>query len=147
MGNIFPQGLTPYSSAVGSFISINQLAVCHDDCSPGEQERLCRKTDRNGTETTYAYNIYENLTERRAVKTDGTGLTDRYEYTPEGLLKSAISQGMRYNYAYDALGRPTEKRASGRILLSFQYDLNGNLTRQTDVTGKATEYRYDLGTE
>ncbi|MDE7200356.1 MAG: RHS repeat protein, partial [Lachnospiraceae bacterium] len=34
------------------------------------QDRLCRKTDRNGTETTYAYNIYGNLTERRAVKTD-----------------------------------------------------------------------------
>ncbi|MDE7275034.1 MAG: RHS repeat protein [Lachnospiraceae bacterium] len=32
-------------------------------------------------------------------------------------------------------------------MLSFQYDLNGNLTRQTDVTGKVTKYRYDLGTE
>ena len=129
---------------------INQLSVMTDPTGEQEiyhydaQERLCRKTDRNGTETTYAYNIYDNLTERRAVKTDGTGLTDRYEYTPEGLLQSAISQGMRYNYAYDALGRLTEKRASGRTLLSFQYDLNGNLTHQTDVTGKVTEYRYDL---
>lgn len=132
---------------------INQLSVMTDPTGEQEiyhydaQERLCRKTDRNGTETTYSYNIYDNLTERRAVKTDGTGLTDRYEYTPEGLLKSAISQGMHYGYAYDALGRLAEKRASGRTLLSFQYDLNGNLTCQTDVAGKVTEYRYDLGTE
>ena len=42
------------------------------------------------------------------------------------------------------LGRLTEKKASGRTLLSFQYDLNGNLTHQMDVTGKVTEYRYDL---
>jgi len=32
----------------------------------------------------------------------------------------------------------------GRTLLSFQYDLNGNLIHQTDVTGKMTEYHYDL---
>lgn len=138
------------STTTYEYSGINQLSVMTDPTGEQEvyhydaQERLCRKRDRNGTETTYAYNIYDNLTERRAVKTDRTGLTDRYEYTPEGLLQSAISQGMRYSYAYDALGRLTEKRASGRTLLSFQYDLNGNLTRQTDVTGKVTEYRYDL---
>ena len=51
---------------------------------------------------------------------------------------------MRYSYAYDSMGRLAEKSASGRTLLSLAYDLNGNLTRQTDVTGKVTEYRYDL---
>ena len=108
------------------------------------QDRLCRKIDRNGTKTTYVYNIYGNLTERKARKTDGTELSECYEYTPEGLLKSAISQGMRYSYSYDERDRLIEKKASGRRLLSFQYDLNGNLTHQTDVTGKMTEYHYDL---
>ena len=51
---------------------------------------------------------------------------------------------MRYGYAYDAMGRLTEKKASGRTLLAFEYDLNGNLTKQTDVTGKITEYDYDI---
>ncbi len=132
------------------YSGIDQLSVMTDPTGAQEvyhydaQGRLCRKTDRNGTETTYAYNIYDNLTERRAVKTDGAELAEHYEYTPEGLLKSAISQGMCYSYAYDALGRLTEKKSSGRTLLSFRYDLNGNLTHQTEVTGKTTEYRYDL---
>ena len=51
---------------------------------------------------------------------------------------------MRYSYAYDEMGRFKEKCASGRRLLSLSYDLNGNLTKQEDVTGKVTEYRYDL---
>ena len=132
------------------YSNINQLTVLTDPTGEQEiyhydaQERLCKVTDRNGTQTRYAYNIYDNLTERTAKKTDGTELSDRYEYTAEGLLKSAIAQGMRYHYVYDTLGRLTEKKASGRTLLSFQYDLNGNLTHQMDVTGKVTEYRYDL---
>ena len=73
---------------------------------------------------------------------------DFYEYTPEGLLRSAISQsetggGMRYSYAYDAMNRLIRKAASGRTLLTFAYDGNGNCIRQSDVTGKVTEYRFD----
>ena len=51
--------------------------------------------------------------------------------------------GMRYSYEYDTMGRLTKKSASGRTLLSFAYDLNGNLIRQEDVTGKVTEYSYN----
>ena len=110
-----------------------------------EEGRLCKKTDRNGTVTTYAYNLYGNLLERRA-KQEGeeAWLSERYEYTPEGLLSAAISGGMRYRYQYDAMGRLSQKSASGRRLVSLSYDLNGNLTEQTDVTGKTTEYRYDV---
>lgn len=100
--------------------------------------RLCRMRDRNGTEVSYTYNLYGNLLSRKAEE-----LSESYEYTAEGLLKSAISQGMRYSYEYDAMGRPARKSASGRTLLSYTYDLNGNLTRQEDVTGKATEYCYN----
>lgn len=104
-----------------------------------EEGRLCRKTGRNGAETFYTYNIYGNPLFKKA-----GNLSERYEYTPEGLLKSAISQGMRYGYVYDVMGRLTDKTASGRTLLSLSYDRNGNLSRQSDVTGKVTEYRYDL---
>lgn len=66
-----------------------------------------------------------------------------YEYCPDGKLKAAIAQGMRYGYRYYADGRLQEKAASGRRLLSYEYDLNGNKVRQTDVTGKTTEYTYN----
>ena len=50
---------------------------------------------------------------------------------------------MRYSYAYDAMNRLIRKAASGRTLLTFAYDGNGNCIRQSDVTGKVTEYRFD----
>mgnify|MGYP000622723805 CR=1 FL=1 len=75
--------------------------------------------------------------------TDPAGKQETYQYTPEGLLAAAIG-GMHYRYTYDAMGRLTGKQASGRTLLALAYDLNGNLTRQEDLTGKVTEYRYNL---
>lgn len=154
------------NTTVYEYNGINQMAVRTDPL--GNQEffaydadgRLCRKTDRNGVETRYAYNLYGSLLERRAGIPVSSGAQDAtlsdaaewYEYTPEGLLKSAVSEshsggrsmGMRYSYTYDEMGRPRQKLASGRILLEYAYDLNGNFVRQTDVSGKVTEYRYNL---
>lgn len=107
-----------------------------------EDGLLSRKIDRNGIETTYTYNLYGNLTSRRAKE-----LSEMYEYTEEGLLKAAIFQGMRYNYVYDVMDRLIEKRASGRTLLSYVYDRNGNLWKQKDITGKETEYVYTVAGE
>ena len=50
---------------------------------------------------------------------------DFYEYIPEGLFKYAFSQGMRYAYEYDEMGRMTRKNASGHTLLTMEYDKNG----------------------
>ena len=110
-----------------------------------KEGRLSEKTDRNGITTSYGFNIYGAPLYRR-VKNGTAG--DFYEYTPEGLLRSAISQsetggGMRYSYAYDVMNRLIRKAASGRTLLTFAYDGNGNCIRQSDVTGKVTEYRFD----
>ena len=86
-----------------------------------KEGRLSEKTDRNGITTSYGFNIYGAPLYRR-VKNGTAG--DFYEYTPEGLLRSAISQsetggGMRYSYAYDAMNRVIRKAASGRTLLTF----------------------------
>ena len=141
--------------------------------------RLCRMTDRNGVETTYTYNLYGSPTGRRARALVESGtlpetglevppgaalrspgqpckiLSETYEYTPEGLLKSAISHGsvpgapnvctlgMRYSYEYDAMGRLTRKSASGRTLLAMSYDLNGNLVSQEDISGKVLQHHYN----
>ena len=144
-GNIVQSTDGEGNATVYEYNGINQLASVTDPMGGQEtyaydaEERLCKKTDRNGTEIRYTYNIYGNLLTRTAGE-----LSECYEYTPEGLLKSAISGGMRYSYTYDTMGRLREKHASGRKLLAFVYDKNGNLTAQEDVTGKVTEYRYNL---
>ena len=88
----------------------------------------------------YSYNLYDSLTEKLERK---SGLRESYEYYPDGSIKSAIAEGMRYSYSYYANGSLKEKSASGKRLLSYEYDLNGNKIKQTDVTGKTTEYIYD----
>ena len=106
-----------------------------------KEGRLAEKTDKNGVTTAYAFNFYGAPLYWRE---KGSLQGDFYEYTPEGLLKSAISERMAYSYTYDAMGRLSKKSASGRMLLSLDYDGNGNRIRQTDVTGKVTEYCFDL---
>ena len=104
------------------------------------QGRLIRKTDRNGVTVELGYNLYGAPLFKK--EKDGAQ-GDFYEYTPEGLLKCAISAGMRYAYEYDEMGRMTRKSASGRTLLALEYDRNGNKVRQVDVTGKLTGFDYD----
>ena len=104
------------------------------------QGRLIRKTDRNGVTVELGYNLYGTPLFKK--EKDGAQ-GDFYEYTPEGLLKCAISAGMRYAYEYDEMGRMTRKSASGRTLLALEYDKNGNKVRQIDVTGKLTGFDYD----
>ena len=83
---------------------------------------MCEHTDRDGRRELYRYNMYGAPTchENREA-----GLTESWEYSPQGLLASAIGGGMRYEYAYYANGSLKEKRASGRILLSYTYDADG----------------------
>ena len=101
--------------------------------------RLIRRTDRNGTVVEMGYNLYGAPLFR---KEKDSALGDFYEYTPEGLLKCAISAGMRYSYTYDVMDRLTRRSASGRTLLAMAYDKNGNKISQTDVTGKTTQFSY-----
>ena len=103
------------------------------------EDRLIARTDRSGVTVELGYNLYgAPLFKKEKDSAQG----DFYEYTPEGLLKCAISKGMRYAYEYDAMDRMTRKSASGRTLLALTYDKNGNKISQADVTGKVTEYAY-----
>ena len=107
-----------------------------------KEGRMCEHTDRDGRRELYRYNMYGAPTchENREA-----GLTESWEYSPQGLLTSAIGGGMRYEYAYYANGSLKEKRASGRTLLSYTYDADGRRTSQCDLTGKITQYQYTPG--
>ena len=105
-----------------------------------KEGHVIEKTDRNDITTQFAFNMYGAPLYRR-VK-NGI-LEESYQYTPEGLMKAAISSGMHYSYEYNKMGRIARKSASGRTLLTYNYDLNGNLIHQKDVTGKVTEYTYN----
>ncbi|WP_370762745.1 RHS repeat-associated core domain-containing protein [Megamonas funiformis] len=102
--------------------------------------RVRQHTDRRGNEVQYSYNFYDSLTEKLERK---SGLRESYKYYPDGSIKSAIAKGMHYSYSYYNSGKLKEKSASGKRLLSYEYDLNGNKIKQTDVTGKTTEYIYN----
>ncbi|WP_250277174.1 RHS repeat domain-containing protein [[Clostridium] colinum] len=104
------------------------------------ENRLKEKVDRNGSITQYNYNMYANLLYR---KTKDNSLQEIYTYSKDGYLESAISNGMRYNYTYDIMGRIASKSASGRTLISYEYDKNGNKIKEIDVTGKTTQFEYD----
>jgi len=49
---------------------------------------------------------------------------------------------MRYDYTYYPDGSLKEKRASGKTLVSYAYDLNGNKIEQTDISGKKTSLSF-----
>ena len=84
--------------------------------------------------------MYQNLLYR---KTKDNSLQEIYTYSKDGYLQSAISNGMQYNYTYDIMGRIASKTASGRNLISYEYDKNGNKIKEIDVTGKITQFEYN----
>lgn len=101
--------------------------------------RIKRYQDRNGNEILFDYNMYGELTRRSA----SDGMEEVFGYTKDGLLDYCIGGGMRYDYCYDDFGRLTEKKASGRTLISYEYDDYSQMVARTDLTGKRTEYQYD----
>lgn len=109
-----------------------------------KEGRIILATDRNGNRTHMTYNMYGSLMGRTTVSSDkNQRITESFCYYPDGKLKSLIGGGMRYEYEYDAAGKLKSKSASGKKLIQYEYDLNGNRTSVRDVTGKKTEYRYN----
>ncbi len=104
------------------------------------ENRLKEKVDRNGIITQYSYNMYQNILYR---KTKDNSLQEVYKYSKDGYLESAIANGMQYNYTYDIMCRIASKSASGRKLISYEYDKNGNKIKEIDVTGKITQFEYN----
>ena len=125
---------------------INRLAARRDAAGAEEtflydrEGRLYEHTDRDGRVERYRYNMYGEPTEHTAPQ---SGLMESWQYDHMGQLSSAISAGMKYEYSYYPGGLLREKRASGRTLMSYTYDLDGRKISQRDLTGKSTGYAYN----
>lgn len=122
--------------------------------------KLCELTYADGIKETFSYDMEGNVkthTKRSgnviSYNYDSLGNLEKYgtdneyyqyEYDSAGRIKIAKSSGITYNYIYDICGRLQEKKACGRSLISYTYDLNGNISTVKDVTGKETKYIYDF---
>nr|WP_297417324.1 hypothetical protein [Clostridium sp.] len=70
-------------------------------------------------------------------------ISQRFNYNPDGTLKSAYTGNMQYEYSYNIEGMLEAKRASGKTLLQYTYDKNNNIKTIKDITGKSSIYSYD----
>ncbi|OOM11653.1 RHS repeat-associated core domain-containing protein [Clostridium saccharobutylicum] len=70
-------------------------------------------------------------------------IDQRFNYNPDGTLKSAYTGNMQYEYDYNIEGMLETKSASGRTLLRYTYDKNNNIKTIKDITGKTSIYSYD----
>ncbi|MBR4083875.1 MAG: hypothetical protein IKK33_06280, partial [Lachnospiraceae bacterium] len=129
-----------------SFNEINKLSQITWQDETTEQfgydisGNLSKQILRDGRSIHYTYNMYQNLTSRR---NGGGTVEESYVYDEDGRLRSAIAGGMRYEYVYNPDGSLREKCASGKTLIAYEYDLNGNIIKQKDISGKTVNYTYD----
>ncbi|EKQ50971.1 RHS repeat-associated core domain-containing protein [Clostridium sp. Maddingley MBC34-26] len=70
-------------------------------------------------------------------------ISQRFNYNPDGTLRSAYTWNMQYEYSYNIEGLLESKSASGRTLLRYTYDKNNNIKTIKDITGKSSIYNYD----
>ena len=145
-GNIVTTTDAKEQTITYNFNNINKLSEMIDQ--EGNKENftydaegyLKEHLNRNGIKVRYEFNMYGSLLRKRQDESD---LSESYIYYPDGRLQSALAGGMRYQYTYYPDGKLKEKSASGRTLLAYSYDLNGNKISQKDVTGKTTQYCYN----
>lgn len=90
------------------------------------------------------YNMDGNLFYQRFEDKNGKNpVVNQYLYDPNGRLKEANGGGITYRYAYTENGLLKSKSLSGHFLLEYAYDRNRNLARLTDRAGRIVHYTYD----
>ncbi|UDQ98816.1 polymorphic toxin-type HINT domain-containing protein [Lentisphaerota bacterium WC36G] len=96
--------------------------------------------------TTYSYNkLNQRLTETLNPNEEDLERTYSYEYDASGNQTANIKpDGTRVELSYDALNRVSQKHYPSESLndISFEYNLNGNVTKAVDSTG-TTSYTYN----
>ena len=81
------------------------------------------------------FNLDQGFTIDSVVEPDGNEL----DFTPDGI---AHSNGFALEFVRDPDGRIAEIRGPENTLLTYTYDLDGNLSSFTDQVGHTTQYTY-----
>ncbi|GAB4190199.1 MAG: hypothetical protein Tsb002_17950 [Wenzhouxiangellaceae bacterium] len=104
-----------------------------DPGAPGDpiNPNLYRLTTAEG----FVFELNQGFTINRVIEPNGNSLT----YTQNGIEHS---QGFSLQFVRDADGRITEIIAPDGSLLSYGYDVDGNLISSADPTNHTTQYTY-----
>lgn len=86
------------------------------------------------------YNIDNNLISK---KTSTGSLEELYLYNKDGSLLAAINSETVDTFEYTPNSYLKTKARNGKMLLDYQYNKNGNVSKVTDSLGNITEYTYD----
>lgn len=105
---------------------------------------LLQRVDRIGRRIDFVYDSAHRLT----TETWGNGRVTSFVYDTAGQLTNANDPDSRLTMAYDGQGRLQSVDNAGtpgapRVLMSYGYDANGNVTRVQDSLGGSTDYSYD----
>lgn len=110
-----------------------------------EEGRRETHIDRNGNVERTLYNMDGNLSYQRFEDRKGRNpVVNQYTYYPNGKLKEAAGGGITYRYAYTENGLLKSKSASDKVLLEYAYDGNRNLTSLANGTENIVYYSYDV---
>lgn len=101
--------------------------------------------DENGSRTQMRYNSRNDL--ESIQYPDGKSV--EYTYDDRGNIASmkAVNGGSfaKYSYVYDTLGRLTQVNIGNLNIVSYAYNKDGTLKRQTNYNGTYTDYGYTSG--
>ncbi|MBU4070865.1 MAG: hypothetical protein KJ773_01670, partial [Candidatus Thermoplasmatota archaeon] len=96
--------------------------------------------DKNGAETTYAYDENRNP----SAMTDPEGQTTDFEFTSDGLLQNQTRpDGAVTRYTYDVYGNVIIETDALGNTITYYYDAINRKTGMMDVRGFTTQYQYD----
>ena len=107
--------------------------------------QLLSRTDRLGRQMAYEY----DTSQRRTAELWGNGRAVRYTYDASGLLLTATDTESAMALTYDSNGRLRSVDSSAttpgapRVVMTYRYDQNGNVTHAVDSFGGTTEFTYD----
>lgn len=105
---------------------------------------LLSRTDRLGRRIDFQYDSAHRMTR----ETWNTGRVTTYAYDTAGQLIVAMDPDSTLSMSYDANGRLRTVDNQGtpgvpRVVMTYGYDANGNVTQVADSLGGVTDYSYD----